>query len=58
MRTYYGTSCSAAISATLSTNVMLDGRGVIIHMYTSLKAVAEENPKSCVFGGVSFACVF
>jgi len=58
MRTHHGTSRSAAISATLSTNVTLDGRGVITRTYTSLKAAAEENPKSRVFGGVSFARVF
>jgi hypothetical protein len=41
------------INATLSSNVTIDNRGVITRTYTSLKAAAEENSQSRVFGGVS-----
>ena len=40
------------INATLSSTVTLDNRGVITRTYTSLKAAAEENSRSRVFGGV------
>ncbi|KAK4238983.1 vanadium chloroperoxidase [Achaetomium macrosporum] len=45
-----------AINATvLSSNVTVDGKGVITRTFTSLKAVAEENARSRVFGGIHFA---
>lgn len=42
------------IDATWSSNATLDNRGVITRRYTSLKAAAEENSKSRVFGGIHF----
>ena len=41
------------VEFTLSSNATLDNRGVITRTFTSLKAAAEENSKSRVFGGVS-----
>lgn len=43
-----------AVDAVLSSNVTLDGRGVITRRITSLRAAAEENSKSRVYGGVSY----
>ncbi|KAK4127025.1 acid phosphatase/Vanadium-dependent haloperoxidase, partial [Parathielavia appendiculata] len=48
---------SDAIDATLSSNVTLDNRGVITRRFTSLKAAAEENARSRIFGGVSYLVV-
>lgn len=42
------------IDAVLSSNVTLDGRGVITRRYTSLRAAAEENSHSRVLGGIHF----
>ncbi|KAK0738652.1 phosphatidic acid phosphatase type 2/haloperoxidase [Schizothecium vesticola] len=42
------------VDAVLSSNVTLDGRGVITRRFTSLKAAAEENSKSRVYGGIHF----
>ncbi|KAG7292829.1 hypothetical protein NEMBOFW57_002874 [Staphylotrichum longicolle] len=45
---------SDAINATLSSTVALDNRGTITRTFTSLRAAAEENSKSRVFGGIHF----
>lgn len=42
-----------AVDAVVSSNVTIDGRGVITRRFTSLRAAAEENSKSRVYGGVS-----
>jgi urocanate hydratase len=46
------------INATVSSNVTIDNRGVITRTYTSLKAAAEENSQSRVFGGVCITAAF
>ncbi|GAB1310624.1 Acid phosphatase/Vanadium-dependent haloperoxidase [Madurella fahalii] len=43
-----------AISATWSSNVTVDNRGVITRTYTNLREAAEENSRSRVFGGIHF----
>ncbi len=53
LRAWNGGSDVISAPATLSSNVTLDNRGVITRTYTSLKAAAEENAASRVFGGVS-----
>jgi hypothetical protein len=41
-------------ATTFSSNVTVDGVGVITRTYTSLRAAAEENSSSRVFGGIHF----
>lgn len=41
-----------------SSNVTLDNRGLITRRYTSLRAAAEENSKSRVYGGVRVSLSF
>ncbi|KAE9989125.1 hypothetical protein EG328_000056 [Venturia inaequalis] len=43
------------ISATVSSNVTLDNRGVITRTYTNLTEAAIENGQSRVFGGLHFS---
>jgi hypothetical protein len=41
------------IDASFSSNVTLDGQGVITRHFTSLEQAAYENARSRIFGGVS-----